>query len=247
MPALSDARAAAEWLQKQMQPHCARIAIAGSIRRGKPDVKDIEFVAIGRTEREPAPGQLFDTRTFDTLDRWCAGVANREHDQIHKPERQGERLAPWGPRYKRLLCAHDGYTFNVDLFIATAETWGPLMVIRTGPGDFSRRLVTQQSMGGAMPTGFRQREGRLQQARWCTPNEDDDEWTPLDTPDEEAYFAALGLPCWPPEERSEERLVEWLKRHGRITGSMRTRRAPEPYTPFRREARANAGFDSEAQ
>ena len=36
----------ATWLVNELRESCDRIEIAGSIRRGKPDVKDIEIVAI---------------------------------------------------------------------------------------------------------------------------------------------------------------------------------------------------------
>ena len=37
-------------LQEVLAPHCQRLAIAGSLRRGKPEVKDIELVAVPKTK-----------------------------------------------------------------------------------------------------------------------------------------------------------------------------------------------------
>jgi len=31
------------------------------------------------------------------------------------------------------------------------------------------------------------------------------------TPEEEDFFAALNVPCWPPEQRTERRLVQFVK------------------------------------
>jgi len=48
---LADARVIAESLMAALGPGCERIEIAGSIRRGRPDVGDIELVAIPRIEQ----------------------------------------------------------------------------------------------------------------------------------------------------------------------------------------------------
>lgn len=37
----------------------------------------------------------------------------------------------------------------------------------------------------------------------------------IPAPTEEAYFEALGVPCWPPEERTEDRLREFLGKNTR--------------------------------
>jgi hypothetical protein len=52
---------------------------------------------------------------------------------------------------------------------------------------------------GALPDELQQHDGCL--------------WGPqgrVDTPEEADYFKALGLPCWAPEERTAERLEEYL-------------------------------------
>ena len=42
---LSKARDIADQVIERLRPHCERVQIAGSIRRGKERVKDIEIVA----------------------------------------------------------------------------------------------------------------------------------------------------------------------------------------------------------
>ena len=108
-----------------------------------------------------------------------------------------------GPRYKRLIWIGRSGPLErmpVDLFcVLPPASWGALLAIRTGPAEFGRGLVTKRSQGGAMPDELQQREGAL--------------WGPLgkiETPEEEDYFAALGLSYWPPEERSAELLEEYL-------------------------------------
>jgi DNA polymerase/3'-5' exonuclease PolX len=59
MPSYNDAKRLADCLVKAIAPYCERIEIAGSVRRKKADVKDIEIVAIPRWEERPDMSSLF--------------------------------------------------------------------------------------------------------------------------------------------------------------------------------------------
>ena len=72
-----------------------------------------------------------------------------------------------------------------------ASSWGVLYTIRTGPADFSHKLVTPRLHGGWMPAGMHVKDGAL----W-------DRGAIVETPTEEAFFAALGLPYLAPEQRT---------------------------------------------
>jgi DNA polymerase/3'-5' exonuclease PolX len=109
-------------------------------------------------------------------------------------DRVKHRSAPrWGPKYKALTYRD----VAVDLFITTAECWGVIFTIRTGPSAFSHRLVTSRSQRmqdgryGLLPNHLRVREGRLVGT----------DGQPLDTPTEESVFQAIGLPWIAPEAR----------------------------------------------
>lgn len=208
------ARAAAEALVGLLRYHCSQIEIAGSIRRRKPRVKDLEIVARGR--RCPDVLRLFSAADqVDRLGDWLELVVRDGwHDALRPAPPAEGRAAPWGPRYKRLTFAHAGTVYPVDLFQpACAGSWGPTLAIRTGPADFSRLLVTPRQHGGAMPAGLRQREGRLERLRDCSvPGEQ--LWEPLDTPTESDWFGAIGVPCWAPHERTVARLLSWLREQG---------------------------------
>jgi hypothetical protein len=238
---LLQARAAAEQLKAELGRYCDRIEIAGSIRRGAPMVKDIELVAIGLTGKEPIPGQLFESRPFDYLERFLeTTVSAAKHRSLVRPKMRGDRKAPWGTRYKWLWWTFERVTYPVDLFQVTRETFAPQLVIRTGPAEFSKRLVMQLGHGGAMPTCMRQHEGRLEKVTGWDNLAGQNIWTPLDTPDEAAYFHLLSIPHWLPHERSEQRLIDHLKSRGlfvapRQQSVKRTTRAI--YSPFRKESR----------
>lgn len=56
------AKAIADRLLAQIGPYCERIEIAGSVRRGKPDVHDIEIVAVPKiTEMSDMFGNIVAT------------------------------------------------------------------------------------------------------------------------------------------------------------------------------------------
>jgi len=102
-----------------------------------------------------------------------------------------------GPKYKRLVHVMSGAV--VELFAAEPGNWGLVLAIRTGPGEFNRLLVTKQRFGGAMPLGMQMAGGQLLRGG-CV----------VETPTEERFFELLEVPCWPPEERTETRLREYL-------------------------------------
>ena len=192
MQNLVKAKQKAESLIALIDDVCLRVEIAGSIRRRKSQVKDIEIVALPKTK----PGKDLFGNTIEEisfLEIRLNGLLQHNNDLSFDPE-----LKRNGHKYKRLLW----HGVKVDLFIAgRSREYGALMAIRTGPWDFSKMLVTKQEYGGAMPNDFRQQDNQI----W-TPN------GPLETSNELKYFAALGIPFWLPWERSEYRLRTFLRK-----------------------------------
>lgn len=144
----------AEAFASHIGPTCERIEIAGSIRRGKEDVKDIEILAVpdqtpvARAPLEfgkPIPKQ-YRTALDKLLDEMFAeGAIQRQKD---------------GERYKKIFLKYAG--INVDLFLVLPPAmWGVQMVIRTGPADFSHWCVTRKRNGGALPNGYRVQDGAV--------------------------------------------------------------------------------------
>lgn len=109
---LSKAKAIAERVVEALRPFCERIEIAGSIRREKPEVKDIEVVCIPRV-------------------RDMFGFIN----QVLKWKKvKGE---PTGKYTQRIL--PEGIA--LDLFMARKDNWGLIYAIRTGSADFSHKVL----------------------------------------------------------------------------------------------------------
>lgn len=186
-----EVRALAESLRDALAPACARLEIAGSIRRGKPDPSDIELVAIPYVtdllqELDLFGGvvdEIYRDHLGEALDALFAGGAWGLDTQLPRN----------GPKYKRLRHAPSGVC--CDLFITTAESWGVIFTIRTGPSEFSTELVTR-----ARRRGLQVQDGRV----WRLHR--DGTRTALSTPEEADFFHALGLPYMGPGRRTLEAL-----------------------------------------
>jgi len=67
---LAEAAADAEAFVAAVSPWCERIEVAGSVRRGKRDVGDVEYVVIPKFEEVPGPGLFGHTVERNVL--WAA-------------------------------------------------------------------------------------------------------------------------------------------------------------------------------
>ena len=191
---LDSAFALAMRVRELLAPACEEIAIVGSIRRGKPEVKDIEILA-----RPAAPQPVFGepASAANALEALVARlVAYREIARHPEPAKRKD-----GPRWKTLWLPVE--RIAVDLFIADARgsNWGNQMAIRTGDYEFSRLLVTKRSAGGLMPRGLLHDEGYLYRLGKVL----------VPCPTEAAFFAALGIEEVPPPQQRNIRLVKQLR------------------------------------
>jgi DNA polymerase/3'-5' exonuclease PolX len=187
-----------------LAPACDRLEIAGSVRRQKPVVGDLEMVAVPRFEIRPGNGQasLFGVRTESVSLVWEALERLRLEGRIRpikpgvgKAEADFEDDAKWpekrtaASRYLRLWLPNA--RIKLDLFLTTPERWGPVYVIRTGPAAFSAALVqhwTRVSGGGRFS------DGGITDARGNA----------LEAREEADVFHHLGLHVIPPKMRPED-------------------------------------------
>jgi len=203
--ALAEARARAEALVAMMRPHCERCEVAGSVRRGKAEVKDIEIVAVPKWEERVSGSDLFGAERVKTnlLFEWAQGAQQSGLVEWIKPGTPA--IVPWmidpNGKYWRALARRPrepltSATMKLDLFLARPENFGLIFLIRTGPAEFSQKLVTQKCKGGWMPDWMRVQDGRLWQDK--DPHKDGE---PIFTPDEESVFKAIGMGFVEPGER----------------------------------------------
>lgn len=109
---LERAQKIADEVVTKLSPYCSRLEVAGSIRRRKPTVNDIDIVLIAS-------------------DPW-----NLEHEilglaQPFAPQLSGGKLKRF--KYKGV---------QVDLYFADERTWATLLLIRTGSKESNIRLAT---------------------------------------------------------------------------------------------------------
>jgi DNA polymerase/3'-5' exonuclease PolX len=160
----AEALALAEEALNALKPHCERILIAGSIRRLKPEVKDIEICAIPRM----VPAGLFNDELEVDPD-FCATVNQWPKVKGEPTGRYTQRRLPGG--------------IALDLFIANPDNWGWILCLRTGSSDFNQKMLlhamhqqeytsdqgTLQREGQAIPTPEETDVFRLLKLPWAEP------------------------------------------------------------------------------
>lgn len=181
---LEKARAIAEDMIFSIRPFCQRAEIAGSIRRQKPEVKDIEIVAIPVWSEEPKAGSFFGET--DLINELWRHLSARGDIQWIKPGTS--KVIPWEikphGKYWRGLVQED---IKFDLFVVRPSNWGIQFALRTGSAEFSKALVTR-----AKEVGFPCVDGMLQRKA---------DGYRIGTPEEADVFDLLGLTYIEPAER----------------------------------------------
>ena len=174
---LAQMRKIAEQVAGRLAPVCTRIEIAGSIRRGKETVKDIELVAIPTLQAD-----LFGNETPDLapLNALLVGWIESGHVTLEKN----------GDRYKRFTMMTDSRVVAVDLFLATPDNYGYILMLRTGSAEFSRHMVTERHFGGLKPKHIQVSDGAV----WIGAK-------PVAVPDEVTLFALWERDYIEPRER----------------------------------------------
>jgi DNA polymerase/3'-5' exonuclease PolX len=192
---LREAHKVAERLAEAMSPFCARVEIAGSVRRCCPEVKDVELVAVPRWEERPDPApSLFaeEDERVNLLHGWAvneAASASVRWIKLGTPEVVDWEPKPEGKYWRALV----DDSIKLDLFLAAPENYGLILAIRTGSAEFSQALMTYAKHrtpyhveGGYL----RGREGAV-----------------LETPEERDVFKALKVDYVLPRERTGQHVV----------------------------------------
>jgi DNA polymerase/3'-5' exonuclease PolX len=146
MAKLSEALTLARTISLLMSIHTSRLKIAGSIRRSKADVKDIEIVAIPKFETSLAPsGNLFEPE--QTVSRNLLWEWAQIQTEILWIKPGVSEIIPWQPKpdgkyWRGIVNLGAGEDIKLDLFLCNPQNWGVISTIRTGPASFSTALVT---------------------------------------------------------------------------------------------------------
>jgi len=139
----------AEEIMGLLDGSCDRMEIAGSIRRRKPDVGDIEILCIPRFEGGA-----------DSLDRRVQGLMF-QGILAYRLNKLGRKV--YGPKNKLLLHVPSG--IGVDIFSTTEECWAVSQVVRTGGKATNQRIATAALNKGykfhAYGSGFTTPQGEI--------------------------------------------------------------------------------------
>jgi len=105
----------------------SNIIIAGSLRRRKPTVGDVEILYITNTITGPVPGEMFAKERIPAAD---LAIAALERCGILTRRLKKDGTQTFGPRNKLMLHVPTG--IPVDLFAANQTNWWNYLVCRTG-------------------------------------------------------------------------------------------------------------------
>jgi len=181
---LSEAQVLSHEVREYIAPAMVRVEIAGSIRREKPVVGDIELVAIVE-DQEKLLKLIGDVG--QTIKTGVPGVI------------------PWTPKADaKYIRVRLNEGMNLDLFVARPENWGGLFLMRTGsaagadgnafngftPGCFSR---WKKLSGG----------GRMTDVMPTMPD-----GTQLPVYEEQDFFDLLEMDFVPPVERTGRNVIK---------------------------------------
>jgi DNA polymerase/3'-5' exonuclease PolX len=131
----------ARFLCIYLADHCVRIEVAGSLRRRKAEVGDIELVFIPDMQMEPV--DFFTTNSVSCVDKVLEDMIRKGILAKRLNVRGG---TAWGERNKLALHVESG--IPVDLFAATSANWFNYLVCRTGPGESNIRIATAAQAKG---------------------------------------------------------------------------------------------------
>jgi DNA polymerase/3'-5' exonuclease PolX len=157
-----------------LHPFCSGLMIAGSIRRQKAEVGDVDIVAMPKGV--VAVGPLGGPVSFPENSVWSLLIPKELKKLGLKVEASGQEL--------HRCFFPDG--FQVDVYRARQETWGIILLVRTGSKEHNVKLCTLARSKGLMLSAS---QGVL------------DKSGIIACRTEEGIFSALGLKFVEPQNR----------------------------------------------
>ena len=173
-------------LCRVLGPVTERLIVAGSLRRMKADVGDVEILFVPRIKKDhPVPGDMFARRDLNLAEQV---IVQLEADGILAKRPSTVGTFTYGALNK--LKVHVATGLPVDLFTASVDNWWNYVVCRTGPAESNTRIAQRaQELGwkwNPYGKGFT-RESGAGETRVVSSEQD--------------LFAFLGLPYLEPKDR----------------------------------------------
>ena len=124
---LNQAKQIAAGIKSLLEPHCQLIEIAGSIRRECALVNDIEIVCV--------PNAVKQSDLFDSSRIW---VRSTDFSKTVRGLGAIIKGSPETGKYCRVVVSA---VLELDLFMTTLEDYYRILAIRTGPADYSHKVL----------------------------------------------------------------------------------------------------------
>ena len=145
---LAQADPVAEEVLGKLSDSCQLIVIAGSVRRRRPDVGDVELLCVSHVDQPNR--DLFGTATSlpslpqgHRLDRRLLALIEQGY-LAYRLDKRGHRS--FGVLNKSLIHVPSG--ISLDVFTGSVANWGRDLLIRTGSADFNKRVMSRfQQLG----------------------------------------------------------------------------------------------------
>lgn len=140
----------ANYIADQLRPHCTRLHIAGSIRRLKPEVKDIEIVCEPKTYMMQH-GLFADMAVKKIVVDFTVALITVT-DKIIKGNTEG--------RYMQVITSSTLCPgIKLDLFMPQPEDYYRILAMRTGSWEYSKNVIAtawvKKGWAGVKDVGLR--------------------------------------------------------------------------------------------
>lgn len=169
-------------IRDALAPACERACVAGSLRRRARAVSDIEIVCEPRRDEDLFGAPSGECQLAALLDRLRAAGSIRWRIETHPAPKD------WRAARRMWAAVVLPEEIPLDVFaVRPPAQWGAILAIRTGPAEYSRRLVTS-----CRTRGLRCEDGRLVDAQN----------RPVETPEERDFIEACGMQWVHPEART---------------------------------------------
>lgn len=158
-------------IRTKLDPYCEKIEIAGGIRRGNVrDMNTIDLVAISKLDMQPNIFMQMQPAGRDLLFKHI-----RKAYDVTQGCKDGQRQCTFQ------VCEN----IAVRVSLATPETWGYILALRTGPPGLSKALIIKLKKAGYEPS-----DGKLLRDR-----------KPVPAPIEQTVFRMAGVKYLTPAMR----------------------------------------------
>ena len=174
---LEEAEEIANQIKTSASIHCEKLEIVGSIRRRRPKIHDVDFVAVAKSDAE-----------------W-----QKIADDV---KRSKARIGCAGPSVIKAYVPHGNGLFQVDFYRAKASTLGINTLVRTGSAEHNTWLA-----GYAISKGMRLKysEGLIKDGKAIAGETEESVFTALGLPCPPPQKREIrdGKPTWIPPAQEE--------------------------------------------